>query len=127
MIKKEVKKKKKIIIMHFNQHSSVLPGMFRNFLLLLKKKQEPAHAKTYNKICATSEDLDQPLHSFCLIRVFADCKRLLQPPGYPKRDEQEPLSYKVNLQADLSICRLNRSYCRFYRAVSCMSTNSCRQ
>ena len=38
----------------------------------------------YNKICATSEDSDQPAHPRSLIRVFADRMCLLQPPGYPK-------------------------------------------
>ena len=29
---------------------------------------------------------------------------ILQPPRYPKRDEQEPLPYLVDVQADLSLC-----------------------
>ena len=33
---------------------------------------EPAHEKTYNKTCATSEDSDQTAHLRSLIRVFAD-------------------------------------------------------
>ena len=33
---------------------------------------EPAHDKSYNKTCATSEDSDQPAHPRSLIRVFAD-------------------------------------------------------
>ena len=48
---------------------------------------KPAHDKTYNKTCATSEDSDQPAHPRSLIRVFADRMSLLQPPGYSKRDK----------------------------------------
>ena len=42
---------------------------------------EPAHDKTYNKTCTTSEDLDQPVHPRSLIRIFANRMCLLQPPG----------------------------------------------
>ena len=72
---------------------------------------EPADDKTYDKICATSEDSDQPAHPCRLIRVFADRMCLVQPPGYPKRDEREPLPYLVDVQADLSLCWSHRSYC----------------
>ena len=54
-------------------------------------KIAPAHDKTYNKACATSEDLDQPAHPCSLIRVFEDRMCLLQPLGYPKRDKRDPL------------------------------------
>ena len=37
------------------------------------KKNEPAHDKTYNKICLTSDDSDQPLHPSSLIRVPSLC------------------------------------------------------
>ena len=47
---------------------------------------EHAHDKTYNKTCATSENSDQHAHLCSLIRVFADSICLLQPPGYPKTD-----------------------------------------
>ena len=77
------------------------------------KRNEPGHDKTYNKTCATSEDSDQPAHLRSLIRVFADRMCLLQPPGYPKRDKQIPLPYWVEVQADLSLCWLHRSYSRF--------------
>ena len=53
------------------------------------------------------------LHTCSLIRVFADHMCLLQPPGYPKTDKQEPLPYCVDVQADLSLCCSHRSYCRF--------------
>ena len=63
----------------------------------------PGQDKTYNN-CVISKDSDQPVHPCSLIRVFADHKCLLQPLGYPKRDEQEPLLYWVDVQADLSLC-----------------------
>ena len=79
---------------------------------------EPAHDKAYNKTCVTSKDSDQPAHPHSLIRVFADCMCLLQPPGYLKRDKGEPLSYWVDVQADLSHCWLHRSNCRFCCALA---------
>ena len=42
---------------------------------------EPAHDKTYNKMCATSEDSDQPAHQRSLVAVFTDYMCFLQPPG----------------------------------------------
>ena len=42
---------------------------------------EPAHDKTYNKMCATSEDSDQPAYQRSLVAVFADYMCFLQPPG----------------------------------------------
>ena len=53
-----------------------------------------------------------------LVRVFADRMCLVQPPGYPKRDEREPLPYLVDVQADLSLCWSHRSYCWFCRALA---------
>ena len=41
---------------------------------------EPANDKTYDKICATSEDSDQPAHPRSLTRVLVDCKYLLLSP-----------------------------------------------
>ena len=57
---------------------------------------EPAHNKTYNKTCVTSKDPDQTAQLCSLIRVFTDHVCLLQPPGYPKRDQIEPLTYWVD-------------------------------
>ena len=79
---------------------------------------EPAHDKTYNKTCTTSEDSDQTAHPRSLIRVFADRMCLVYPPGYPKRDEQKPLPYWVDVQANPSLCLLHRSYCRFCGALA---------
>ena len=72
-------------------------------------------------ICATSEDSDQPAISRSLIRVFADRICHLQPPGYPKRDGREPLTYWVDVQAELTLWWSHRSNCMFCRALSEMS------
>ena len=62
---------------------------------MLVRRTVSAHDKTYNKTCATREDSDQPAHPHSLIRVFTDHICLLQLPGYPKRDKQEPLQFWV--------------------------------
>ena len=41
---------------------------------------------------------------------------LLQPPGYPKRDEWEPLPHWVDIQAYQRLFSPHRSNCRFCRA-----------
>ena len=56
---------------------------------------EPVHDKTYNKTCVTSEDSDQSSLIPCTVSSTA--------PGYPKRDKRGPLSYLVDVQADLSL------------------------
>ena len=68
---------------------------------------ESAHEKTYNKTCATSEDSDQPAHPRSLIRVFADRKCILQPPGYPKRDKREPLPLSLRKHAYSNILKIS--------------------
>ena len=77
------------------------------------KSIEPAHDKTYSNSCATSEDSDQPVHPRSLIRVFAERMCLIQPQVYPQRYNREPSAYWMDEQADLSLCWLHRSYCRF--------------
>ena len=64
---------------------------------------ESAHDKSNTKICATSENSNQPAHLRGLIRVFADSMCLLLPRAYQKRDERELLSYLADVQADLSL------------------------
>ena len=49
---------------------------------------EPAHDKTYNKTCATSEDSDWSAQSD---KDLHCSDVLLQPSGYLKRDKREPL------------------------------------
>ena len=75
--------------------------------------KESVQDKTYNRTWVTSEDSDQPAHPYSLVRVFADRTCLLQPLGFPKKDEQELLPYWVDVQADLSLCWLHKSYCGF--------------
>ena len=60
---------------------------------------ETAHDKTYNKICATSEDSDQPALIAC---AFANRMCLLQSSGYLNKDKREPLCW-VNVLAPVSI------------------------
>ena len=73
-------------------------------------------AKT--QVSATSEDSDQPVHPHSLIRDFPDRMRLLQPPGYPKRDKREPLPYWIDVQPDRNLGWSNMSYCKFCRALA---------
>ena len=63
---------------------------------------KPAHDKTYNKNCATSETSDQLAHARRLIRLFADRMCISQHSSYQKKDERERLSYWVDLQVDLT-------------------------
>ena len=56
------------------------------------KNDVPAHDKTYNKTCATSEDSDQPANPRSLIRVFAVSMCLLQTSGYPNNDKKRTLA-----------------------------------
>ena len=76
------------------------------------------HDKIYNKTCATSEVSDKPAHPPGLTRVFAYFMCLSQPPDYTKRDEREPLPYRVDIQADMSLCWLHRSFCRFCHGLA---------
>ena len=50
---------------------------------------------------------------------------LLQPPGYPKRDKQEPLPYWVNVQASLILYLSHRSYCNFCHALAHIAVMDC--
>ena len=84
------------------------------FLVSPQKIYEPAHDKTCNKTCATSEDSDQPAHPHSLIRDFAARMCLLQSQGYPKKDKRVSLPYLADVQANLSLCWLHKSYCRFF-------------
>ena len=55
----------------FREHINVIFERYFLLLDLIFKINKPAHDKTYNKTCATSEDSDQPAHPRSLIRVFA--------------------------------------------------------
>ena len=68
-------------------------------------------------ICATREVSDQPAHPRSLIRFFAGHVPL-SASRLSKEDKREALSYWVDVQADLCICWLHRSYCRFCSALA---------
>ena len=55
-----------------------------------------------------SAKTDQPAY-----QKGADHMCLLQPPDFSKRNKREPMAYWVDLQADLRLCWLHRSNCRF--------------
>ena len=59
----------------------------------------------------------QGISGFSRTRVKTDRMCHLQHQGYPKRDEQESLPYRVDVQADLSLFWSRRSYCRFCHAL----------
>ena len=60
---------------------------------------------------------NKPAHLSSLIRVFADCMYLLQPLGYQKMDNREP----IDVQADLRLSWSHRSYCMFCLALAHIS------
>ena len=62
--------------------------------------------------------LVRPAKTMIRRSVLADHMCLLQLPGYQKRDKQELLSCWVDVQADLSLCWLLRSYSGFCRALA---------
>ena len=78
-------------------------------------KNEPAHDKTYNKTCETSEDSDQTAHPCSLISVFADCMCLLQPLAIQRGINENPCHTEWMYRL---ICWSNWSYCRFCRALA---------
>ena len=45
-------------------------GKYLFFYFFRKKKNEPAHDKTYNKTCLTSKDSDQSVHPLSMARVL---------------------------------------------------------
>ena len=79
---------------------------------------EPVHDNTYNKTCVTSEDSEQPVHPPSMAWVL----------GYPSLDslktvegtcdQQSLLSDCADVQADLRLQWLHKSYCRFCRALA---------
>ena len=74
------------------------------------------HDKTYDKSCEISEDSGQPVRpcqliSLCWLHLPSTA------PVYPKTDKRESLQYRVDVQADLSLCWLHRSYCRLLQCA----------
>ena len=76
---------------------------------------KPAHNKTYNKICVTREDSDQPVHPRSMPRV------LVYPSLDGTPDHRRLGSDCADTQAELSFSWSIRSYCRFYRALTYFS------
>ena len=78
---------------------------------------EPTYDKTHINTC------DQRKHGSDCASAQSDPSLrwshcCLQSPGYPKRDKRVPLPYWVDVHADLRLCWLHRSYCRFCRALA---------
>ena len=69
--------------------------------------------KTY-KPCEISEDSDQPARPRSLISL-----RWLHVSFTVSGDKREPLSNRVEVQADLNLCRSHRTYCRLVRRLIC--------
>ena len=72
---------------------------------------EPPHDKTNKMAYATSKDSDQPSHLPSLIRVFAVCVKKPWVLSYPLR--RLWTNWGGDAQADLSLCRVPRSFCWF--------------
>ena len=96
---------KKVIINSGSSFKQIWQNLRSHILFQIFK---PAHDKNYNETCATSEDWDQSAHPHSLIRVFPDRICLLQPPGYPRKDERGPLPHWMAIHADLRFCWCTR-------------------
>ena len=103
---------------HHSQQQQMIFYFFFFFCFATFLKYELVQDKTYIKTCVISKDSDQPALSRRLIRVFADHMCILHPPGNPKRDKREPMAYWVDVLADLRLCWLHRSCCRFCYALA---------
>ena len=81
---------------------------------------EPAQDKTYNKICATSKDSDQPVHqpSMARILIYPYLDSLVAVEGTCKQGRL--LSDCADVQADLSLRWLHKYQCRFRPALAQM-------
>ena len=77
---------------------------------------DSAHDKTYYKMCNQWRLIS--LRICAVWSVFSDRMCLLQPPGYSKRDEWEPLLYWVDVHADLSLCWSHKSDCRVFLVLA---------
>ena len=64
-----------VTVLIFQSNSETI-GRSKALVLILF---EPAHDKTYNKTCPTSEDSDHPAHLRSMIRVVADRMCIPQP------------------------------------------------
>ena len=71
-------------------------------------------------ICGPSKDSDQPVHLCSLIRVFSGHSNGSQGPiiRVLHVDWPDLGSDCVDVQADLSLCRAHRSFCRVFYALA---------
>ena len=88
-------------------------GIKRFVLRILIKTFEPMHDKTYNKICVTRKDSDQPVHPPSMVRglVFSSLK---SPESVESTcDQRRFWSDCADAQADLSLRWSHKTHCRF--------------
>ena len=83
---------------------------------------EPAHDKIYNNTYATSEDSDQPVHPRSLISLHRSHVPHTAS-GLSKEGLTRTMPKWVDVEADLSLCWLHRSYCGFCRALAHIVSN----
>ena len=83
------------------------------------------HDKTYNKTCAISKDLDQPVHPPSMARalVYSSLDSLEAVEG--TCDQRRLWSDCADAQADLSLRWSHKSHCRFCRALAHFSISRC--
>ena len=100
---------------------SMVPKVFKPLKFDCNDIFKPAYDKTYNEICVTSKDSDQPVHPPSMARVLV----------HPSMDSPEAVegtcdqwrlwSDCVDAQADLSLRWPYKSYCRFCHALAHLS------
>ena len=71
---------------------------------------EPAHSKTYNKICVTSKDSDQPVFPPSMARVLVYPSLDSPEAVEATRDQQRLRSDCAEAQADLNLRWSHKSY-----------------
>ena len=91
------------------------PGQGANFYLKYHdpKAFEPPHDKTSKRVCAPSEDSDQPGHPPSLIGVFTICVKRAWFLNYPLCAQWKLWSDWADAQADLSLRWAQRLFCWF--------------
>ena len=101
-------RKHKNQINHYNKQRRVLMANSTVCQSLRTTKPMSCDQRRLRSACASA----QSAQSFC-------CSHLpSKPPGYPKRNKQEPLPYWVVVQADLSLCLSHMYYCRVCRELA---------
>ena len=102
------------------RYNAIRNGFWSGFNM----KIEPRHDKTIKMICAPSEDSDQPGHSPSLIRVSAVRLKQNWVLSYPLRAQRRCWSDWGDAQADLSLCRAQKSFCWFCHEVAQNASSS---